>query len=150
MSTHDVPGPDGPGEHSPPSGAGQPAPHPAIAGESRTWAALTHLSAFVGAWAFLAFAGPLVMWLLKRHEDPFVEHHGREALNFNLTVLVVGVVGALLAIPITIATLGLGLIVLVPLAAAIALAWLVLTIVAAVRASDGEAYRYPMTIRFVR
>jgi uncharacterized protein len=79
----------------------------------------------------------------------FVDHHAKEALNFNLTFLLVTVVGGLLAVVAAVLTLGLALFVLVPLAAAIAIAWIVLTIVAAVKAWDGEGYRYPFTIRFV-
>lgn len=109
-----------------------------------------HLSAFVGAWVALAFVGPLVIWLIRKDQDPFVEHHAKEALNFNLTVLLVAVVGGLAGVLLSLITLGIGLFLLVPLAAAIAIGWLVLTIIAAIRASNGDGYRYPFTIRFVQ
>lgn len=112
---------------------------PQIPAERRNWAVAAHLSAFVGAITALAFLGPLVVWLFKRHEDPFVEAHAREALNFNLTLLIWLAIGAVLALVV------IGFFIL----AAVGIAWIVLTVVAAVRASNGEAYRYPMTIRFV-
>jgi uncharacterized protein len=135
-----------------PGGSGRPSPPPGpgLSNETRNWALAAHLSAFLGAWAALAFVGPLVVWLLKREEHPYIAHHAREALNFNLSVLRYGVVLAILAIPIGLLTLGLGLLPLILLVGALALAWLVLTIIAAVAASNGEAYRYPLTVRLVR
>jgi uncharacterized Tic20 family protein len=105
-----------------------------------------HLSALLGAWVALAFVGPLVVWLVKREEDPFLDDHAREALNFNLTMFVL----LLLAFLAVIGTLGIGLIVVIPLASLIWLFWLVATIVGAVRAANGETYRYPLSIRFIR
>jgi uncharacterized protein len=136
-----------------PGPAGPPGPPPHRSGLSsdvRGWGVAAHLSAFVGAWVVLAFLGPLVVWLLGRERHGFVDHHAKEALNFNLTLLVVMVVGGLLAVVGAVLTLGLGLLVILPVAAAVGLGWIVLTIIAAVKAWDGEAYRYPLTIRFVR
>lgn len=139
-------GPDGPGGPSRPS----PPPGPGLSSEVRNWALGAHLSAFLGAWIALAFVGPLVVWLLKREEHPYIDHHAREALNFNLSVLLYGVVLAIVAIPIGVLTFGLGFLPLILLGGALALGWLVLTIIAAVAASNGEAYRYPLTVRMVR
>ncbi len=136
----------------PPSG---PPPHPPVVRatlgtEERGWAAAAHLSAFVGAWIAIAFVGPLVVYLLGRDRHPFVAHHAREALNFNFTFLLVVIVGGLIGAVGAVLTLGLGLLVIVPIAGAIAVAWLVAVVVAAVRAWDGDGFRYPLTIRFVR
>jgi len=127
-----------------------PPPAPGLSNEVRNWALATHLSAFLGAWLALAFVGPLVVWLLKRQDHPFIDHHGQEAVNFNLSVLLYGVVLAIIAIPVGVLTLGLGLIPLIIVGGALAIAWLVFTIIAAVAASNGETYRYPLTIRLVR
>jgi uncharacterized protein len=108
-----------------------------------------HLSAFLAAWLLLAFLGPLLVWLLKRHDDPFIDRHAREALNFNLSLSVYGVAAVVLAIPVGLFTLGLGLIPMVVVGGALLVAWVVLPIVAAVRASNGEPFHYPVTIRFV-
>lgn len=116
-----------------------------LSSESRNWAVAAHLSAFIGAWVFLAFAGPMVVWLLRRDADPFVAEHAREALNFNLNLLL----WLTAAIVFVVATIGFGLLVVIPIASVIGLTWLILTVVAAVKASNGEHYHYPLTIRFV-
>lgn len=150
-------GPSEPPPPPPPPAGGPPAPpsygapHPSgIPSESRNWAMGAHLSAFVGAWIALAFLGPLVIWLIRREQgDAFAEHHAREALNFNLSMLIYLVVGGIVGGILTLVTLGIGLIVLLPVALALVAAWVVLTILAAVKASNGESYRYPITIRLV-
>jgi uncharacterized Tic20 family protein len=76
---------------------------------------------------------------MKRDEHPFVAMHAREALNFNLSVLLYIVVAGLLSL----------LLIGIPLLIAVGIAWFVLTIVAAVKASNGEEYHYPFAIRFV-
>lgn len=117
--------------------------------EQRNWALAAHLSALVSVVGVPSFVGPLVVWVGKREQDAFVEQQSREALNFNLSVLVYAVVGGLLGVLLTIVTLGLALLLVVPLAIAVAVAWLVLVCLAGYRASQGEAFRYPLTIRFV-
>ncbi|MGH4025979.1 MAG: DUF4870 domain-containing protein [Pseudonocardiaceae bacterium] len=110
-----------------------------LSSEVRNWAVGAHLSAILGAWLALAFLGPLVVYLLKRDEHPFIAMHAREALNFNISVLIYAIVGVILLFVL------IGFVIL-PL---IGIAWLALTIVAAVKASNGENFRYPLTIRFV-
>lgn len=118
----------------------RPTQHPSgLSSETRNWAMAAHLSAFLGAWVALAFVGPLVVWAIKREDHPFVAEHAREALNFNLTLLIYLVVAGILAF----------VLIGIPLLVAIGITWLVLTIIAAVRAANGESYRYPLTIRFV-
>jgi uncharacterized Tic20 family protein len=113
--------------------------------DSRNLAAIAHLSAFTAFFGIPSFIGPLVVWVLVKDRDAFVAEEAREALNFNLSVLLYVVV----AIVAMIATLGLGLIVIIPAALVAAPAWLVLTVLAAVRAADGRPYRYPLTMRLV-
>ena len=136
-----APGPGGGTGGYPP-----PVTHPSgLPSEVRNWAMAAHLSAFVGSFVALAVLGPLVVWLIRREVDGFSEQHAREALNFNLTLLLLIVAGIVLSV----VTFGIGLIVVVPLALVVGVAWIVLTILAAVRASEGREYRYPLTIRFV-
>jgi uncharacterized protein len=131
-------------------------PHPSgISSESRGWAIGAHLSALgiglVSA-ATLSFLGPLVIWLMRKDEDAYVEHHAKEALNFHLTVLLALIASVVLAIPaliIGVLTLGVGLIALAVLVLAAIVLWFVVPILAAIKASNGEGYRYPFTIRFV-
>jgi uncharacterized protein len=153
------------GNWSPPPGSGgswsaapggaQPvwggaAAHPSgLSSDVRNWGLAAHLSAYVGAWVALAFLGPLVVWLLKRDDHPFIDHHAKEALNFNLSFLLYGVVGGIIAIPLGLITLGIGLIPIIIIGAVLVVAWLILPIIAAIKAANGEGYRYPFTIRFV-
>lgn len=131
----------------------------------RQWAALAHagalLLALLTSW-FSGFAGMLaaiVVYLLRKDDSAFVADHAREAFNFNLSMFLyacaVCVVGAIL-FGATVLTLGIGLIVTLPAGllllaavAAIAVLWLVCSIVAAVRALAGEEYRYPLTLRLL-
>jgi uncharacterized Tic20 family protein len=107
--------------------------------DAKNWATLTQLSALVMFLGIPAVIGPLVVWLIKRDDDAFIDYSGKEALNFNISFLIYGVVAAFLII------LLIGLI-LLPI---VFVVWLVLVIVAAVKTSNGEYYRYPLTIRFV-
>jgi uncharacterized Tic20 family protein len=129
------------------SSAPQPAPvqRPTVQ-QSRQWALFAHLSAFAGLLIGLNFLGPLIIYLVKKNEDPFVTAHAREALNFNLSVFLYLIVGGIAAVVLTLILIGL---LLFPVLFAIVIAWIVLTIIAAVKANSGESYRYPLTIRFV-
>ena len=129
------------------SSAPQPVPTaPPTAQQSRQWALFAHLSAFAGLLIGLNFLGPLIIYLVKKNEDPFVTEHAREALNFNLSVFLYLLGGGIVAVALTLILIG---ILLFPVLFAIAIVWIVLTIMAAVKANGGETYRYPLTIRFV-
>lgn len=117
----------------------------AVATDSRNLGALAHLSGFVTFAGVPGFIGPLIVWLLQRDHDEFVAEQAREALNFNLSLLLYVAAG----VAISILTIGLGLVLVVPAAIVGAVAWLALTVVAALRAADGRTYRYPLTLRFV-
>jgi uncharacterized protein len=109
--------------------------------QARQWAMFAHLSALLAGLvlAGLTFIGPLVVWLIKREESAFVAEHAKEALNFNITVTIAYVVFGVLSF----------VIVGIPFLIVTFIAWLVLTIMAAVKASNGEMYRYPLTLRLV-
>jgi len=116
--------------------------------DSRSWAMGVHLSALAGAFigGVGSWVGPLVIWLVRRDSDPFVAEHAREALNFNLTVAIAVVAGILF----TIFTIGLGLVIVLPLGLVLGVLWLIWTIQATSAASRGQRYRYPMTLRMIR
>ena len=154
----------GAGATPPPPSAGQPGPgawqapqpHPSgLSNELRGWSIGAHLGGLivgVSTAAVFGFVGPLLVWLFKRDEHPFTDHHTKEALNFQLTVLLVLALSVILAIPAVIlgvVTLGIGFVLLGVLAVVALVAWIVLPIIGAVKASNGEGYRYPLTIRFV-
>jgi uncharacterized protein len=133
-----------------------PASHPSgLTGEQRGWGVGAHLAglgAGLATAAIFGWVGPLIVWLIKRDEHPFTDHHAKEALNFQLTVLVAIVASVLLAIPAVIVgvlTLGIGLLLIGAVVLAAVVAWFVFPIMAAIKASNGEGYRYPLTIRFV-
>lgn len=84
--------------------------------------------------------GAFFIWLIKRDEDPYVEEHSREALNFQISILLYLIVSIILIVVL----IGIVLIVV------IAIAQLVFAIIAAIKAANGEPYRYPATIRLVR
>lgn len=118
--------------------------------EARNWAAGAHLSAFVGLLGVPPLIGPLVVWLVKREEDAFVADQSLEALNFQISVLLYAVLGAIAAVALALVTLGVGLFVIVPVVAIFVVGVLLLPILAAVRASEGERYRYPLTLRILQ
>lgn len=109
-----------------------------ITPDSRNWAVIGHLSAFIQFLGIPAFVGPLVVWLMRK-DDPFSADQAKEALNFNISIMIYGILSALAILLLV------GLI-LLPI---VVIGWFVLTIVAAVNASNSVAYRYPMTIRFI-
>lgn len=127
--------------------ATEPAVPAPTVNEERTWAMLGHLSAFT---AFITgigcVLGPLIVWLIKRDTMPFAGEQAKEALNFNISMII-----AFAALWLfTILTLGIGLLIAVPAGLALFVGWLVLTIMAAVKANAGEHYRYPFTLRLVK
>ena len=89
---------------------------------------------------FAGFLAPLVIYLIKKDNSPFVREHARESLNFQLTLLIAYIAGFVLII------IFIGLLVL----AVLGLIHLILVIVATVKASDNQLYRYPFSIRFIR
>ncbi len=107
----------------------------------RSWALLCHLSAFSGYVIPLGnIFGPLLIYLLKRDEMPAIEEHGKEALNFNLSLTIYIILAAFLSI----------ILIGIPILIGLVILSLVATILAAIKADDGELYRYPLTIRFIR
>lgn len=130
----------------------QPAGAPATGGISdRNWAVFAHLSALVPLviGVPLTFLGPLVLWLIAKERGTFALDQTVEALNFNLSWLLWALAVLVAGVAATVPTVGLALIPMALVVAALALAWLILVIVAAVRASSGEVYRYPLTLRFI-
>jgi uncharacterized protein len=111
-----------------------------VPADDRNWAVGAHLSAFLAAYIALGFLGPLVVLLVRGDRSPFVRQHAVEALNFNLTVLIY------IAISVILAILLIGLVMLL----ALGILYVVAVIIGAVRASSGEMFRYPLTIRFVK
>ena len=108
---------------------------------ARNTAVAAHLSTFAGlVIPFGSVIGPLAVWLTRRHRDPFIDQAGREALNFGISIAIYGsvlLVAALMLVGIPLLVVGV-------------VAWVVLASLAAVKASQGQPYRYPLTMRLVR
>lgn len=110
---------------------------------------LCHLSAlagFVGV-PFGNILGPLIVWQIKKNEIPSVDLHGKAALNFQITVTLIVLAGAVAALIGSFFCLGW---LLFPLVVLIALAGLVFAIIAGIKANNGETYKYPFSFEFVK
>lgn len=81
--------------------------------------------------------GPLVIWMIKKEDFPFVDDQGKESINFELSITIYMLASLIL-------------IVTIPLLLVIPIFWLVEVIIASVKANEGIAYRYPLTIRFIK
>ena len=108
--------------------------------KEKQWGMLTHLAAFA---AFVGIPlgnviGPLIIYLIKKDEYEFVDDQGKDVLNFQITWSLIFMVSAILIL------IGIGVLLLI----GFGIAWLVLVILGALRANEGQYYRYPLTIRF--
>ena len=117
--------------------------------QARTWNMWCHLSALavlIGV-PFGNVLGPLLVWQLKKNEFPSVEVHGKAALNFQLTVTIAAVVVGMAGFVLTLIFIG---VLLFPVAILIGLCGVVFGIIAGLKANEGEDYRYPWSIEFVK
>jgi uncharacterized Tic20 family protein len=115
--------------------------------DARTWAMICHLAGL----AFLlpivpiigCVLGPLIVWLLKREQIPFVNEQGKEALNFQMTMLIYAIISAVLILACCVGLIPLGVVIVLDI---------LLTIMAALRVNEGQHYRYPrpFIIRFIK
>jgi uncharacterized Tic20 family protein len=108
----------------------------------RTWNVLCHATALAGFFVPWAghILGPLIVWLAKRSDSPEIDEHGKESLNFQISMLIYNVIAGLLCLVL------IGFIIL----AILHILNLVLVIVASIQASEGKFYRYPITIRLIK
>ncbi|WP_210769206.1 DUF4870 domain-containing protein [Occultella kanbiaonis] len=131
--------------YTPPPGA--PYQPPVNDSGNKTIAILAHLSpiiAMVLSAGLISFLGPLLVWLIWKDRGPLVRNAAASAFNFNITVWVVTIIGWICFITI----------VLIPLAivlwAVVWIAQIVLSIIGAMRASNGEVYRYPFQVPILK
>ncbi len=126
-----------------------PAGPPPYASQTRTWNMLCHLSALAG---FIGIPlgnvlGPLLVWQVKQNEFPSVDVHGKAALNFQLTVLIAIIVTVAAGFVLAFFCVGF---LLFFVAAAIGLVGLIFALIAGIKANNGEDYKYPYLIEFVK
>lgn len=112
---------------------------PDATSDQRTYATFTHLSLFAVHFTGLIVLIALAMWLIRRSDSPFIDDHGKEAVNFQLSLLIYSLISGVL----TIVLIG------IPMLVAVYLLGIVGSILAAIAANRGEFYRYPMTIRLI-
>jgi uncharacterized protein len=151
----EAPGQQTPGEQAPgqpygqppaPSGYGQQPPGlqqpgaAALTPDERTWGGAAHWGALVaGLFGGLSFLGPLIVLLVKGNDSPWIRRQSVESLNFQISILIYAIVSGILII----------LLIGILLLPAVLIGWLVFTVIGSVKASNGEDYRYPLTIRMV-
>ena len=119
-----------------------PPPAPATSSDIRTWCVLCHAAALLGLFFhFLGhILGPLIVWLVKRGDSPEVDAHGKESLNFQISMLIYDAIAAILCI----------VLIGIPILIALWVLNTVLVIIASIQASEGKFYRYPITIRLIK
>jgi uncharacterized protein len=108
--------------------------------DERMWAMFCHLSAFAGfIIPFGNIIGPLIVWSIKKDQYPLVNDQGKEAINFQISMVIYFLVSLLL------------ILVLVGLALLVALFFfnIIIVVVAALKANEGSFFRYPLCIRFI-
>jgi uncharacterized Tic20 family protein len=112
-----------------------------LSDSEKNWAMLCHLSAFAGYFfPFGGIIGPLICWLSKKDESPWVNENGKASLNFQLSILLY----MILALPLCFIIIG------IPLLAFLGILEIVCIVIASIKGSKGEKYAYPITIPFVQ
>ena len=105
---------------------------------------LAHLSAFAMYVTGIAhIVGPLIVWLLKKDQMPFVNDQGKEALNFQISITLYGIVAIVMCFTVIFAILG------IPILIGLGTFQVMCMIIAGIKAYEGVAFRYPLTIRFL-
>ena len=109
--------------------------------DERMWAMFCHLSAFAGYLVPLgSILGPLVIWSIKKEQFPAIDNHGKEALNFNISIAIYMILSAILIVIV------IGILMLIAL-------WVfqtVMIIIASIKANNGEYFKYPLSIQFIK
>lgn len=123
--------------------SGRPAPVSPEEKENRNWALIAHVSSLSSFIGIPGFIGPLVVWLAKKDELPFASEQAKEALNFQISLFIYGVICVVLVMTVIGALIG------IPGLIALVVVEVVFTIIASIKAGEGKAYRYPMTIRLI-
>ena len=108
--------------------------------DERTWAMLCHITTFSGM--IIPFGNilvPLMIWLIKKDELPFVDDQGKEVLNFQISMVIYMIIAGILCI----------ILIGIPILIGMIVFDFIITIIATVNANDGKYYRYPITIHFI-
>ncbi|GAB3273804.1 DUF4870 domain-containing protein [Larkinella harenae] len=128
-------------ENQPYNNPGTPPPYSQLSpSDERLWAMLAHLSALGGfIIPFGNVIGPLVVWQIQKDKSAFVDYHGKESVNFQITVTIGYCIGLLLII----------IFIGVPILVVLGLLSVIFSVLAGVKANNGEFYNYPFSFRFI-
>lgn len=109
--------------------------------DARLFGMLCHLIALIGFVGIPVgnILGPLVIWLIKKDADPFIDDQGKESLNFQITMTIAAIVLGLVTICVF-AVAGI----------AVVIFDIVMVIIASLKANEGITYRYPLTLRLIK
>lgn len=123
----------------------QPAPtsleHRPPTQDEKNMGMFCHLAALAGVIVpFGNIIGPLVIWLLKKDQSDYIDHHGKEALNFQITIAI----GFVISFVLVFVVIGVLLIV------GLAIFDLVVIIMATIKASEGVRYTYPFSLKLIK
>jgi uncharacterized protein len=107
----------------------------------RTWCVLAHAAALVGFFVPVAghIVGPLIIWLAKRQDSPEIDAHGKESMNFQISMLIWNAIAAILII----------VLIGIPILILLHILNIIFVIVASIQASEGKLYRYPLALRLI-
>ncbi len=132
---------------SPPPGSWPPQPHGdsggIVAADDRNWAVAAHIGSIITAWIALGLIAPVIVLVARGGVSPWVRRHAVESLNFQINAAVVGVIAWIMVFTVILIPLA------ILVAAVYAVFYLVVVIMATMRASAGQEFRYPLTIRFI-
>ena len=119
-----------------------PAPQiTATSSSVRTWCVLAHATALVGFLVPVAghIVGPLIVWLAKRQDSPEIDAHGKESMNFQISMLIWNIIAGILCL----------VLIGIPILILLHILNIIFVIVASIQASEGKLYRYPLAIRLI-
>jgi len=99
---------------------------------------------------FTHFIGPLILWMMKRDESKFIDFHGKQMINFSITLAIAALCMGVIGGPLIVVTFGLAAFIIVPLVMALNIYALVMVIIAAMKANKGEWYEFPISLRLIK
>ena len=112
--------------------------------DDKTMGMLIHLLALLAG-----FIGVLILWLVKKDQSKFVDFHGREAMNFMISMFIYAMIIVILGFVIAIPTMGFGMMIIFPFVMILGIGQLIFEIMACIAANRGDWHRYPLTIRVI-
>src|SRR5438552_7964794 len=107
----------------------------------RTWCILAHATALVGFLVPVAghIVGPLIIWLAKRQDSPEIDAHGKESINFQISMVIWNAIALILCL----------VLIGIPILILLHILNIIFVIIASIQASEGKLYRYPLAIRLI-